>query len=156
MLKSRIAGEDLAPANGDRFDNINPATGEAICEVAAADATLVERAVEAAKEAQRKWVALAAAERGRVLNRVAALLRERKQELARLEVLDTGKPIQEAPEADIGSAADCFESTAGFATITNNNNLDFADTSTAGNAAITNNGSVSFFDRHGRARHHHQ
>jgi betaine-aldehyde dehydrogenase len=114
VLKSRIAGADRAPENGPRFPDINPATGETLYEVAAADAALVGEAVAAAKRAQREWTALPAAERGRVLNRVAGLLRERKMELARLEVLDTGKPIQEAPEADIGSAADCFEFFAGL------------------------------------------
>jgi betaine-aldehyde dehydrogenase len=114
LLKSRVAGEDLAPPAGARFENINPATGEVICEVAAADAGILDRAVEAAGEAQRVWIATPAAERGRVLNRVAAILRERRMELSRLEVADTGKPIQEAPEADIGSAADCFEFFAGL------------------------------------------
>ena len=74
-----------------------------------------------------QWVALPAAERGRVLNRVAAILRERKQELARLEVLDTGKPIQEAPEADIGSAADCFEFFAGLTQIVHGEHMPFGD-----------------------------
>ena len=77
--------------------------------------------------AQRQWVALPAAERGRVLNRVAAILRERKQELARLEVLDTGKPIQEAPEADIGSAADCFEFFAGLTQIVHGEHMPFGE-----------------------------
>src|SRR5262245_42482318 len=86
VLKSRIAGEDVAPAGGARFPDVNPATGEVVCEVAAADAALLDRAVEAAKAAQQRWVALPAAERGRVLNRIAAILRERKEELARLEV----------------------------------------------------------------------
>ena len=98
-----------------------------ICEVAAADAALVDEAVAAAKAAQRAWIALPAAERGRVLNRVAAILRERKQELARLEVLDTGKPIQEAPEADIGSAADCFEFFAGLTQIVHGEHMPFGD-----------------------------
>ncbi len=114
LLKSRVAGADVAPENGDRVDNVNPATGEVTCQVAAADAATLDHAVEAARIAQRTWVATPAAERGRVLNRVAAILRERKMELARLEVIDTGKPIQEAPEADIGSAADCFEFFAGL------------------------------------------
>jgi betaine-aldehyde dehydrogenase len=117
LLKSRVAGANRAPKGGRRFHNINPATAALICEVAEADSTLIDEAVEAAAKAQREWAARAPAERGRVLNRVAALLRERKQELARLEVRDTGKPIQEAPEADIGSAADCFEFFAGLTQI---------------------------------------
>jgi betaine-aldehyde dehydrogenase len=131
LLKSRIAGADLAPSKGERFEDINPATGEAICEVASADAAIVDHAVETAKQAQRNWIALAAAERGRVLNRVAALLRERKMDLARLEVLDTGKPIQEAPEADIGSAADCFEFFAGLTQIVQGEHIPLGETAFA-------------------------
>jgi betaine-aldehyde dehydrogenase len=131
LLKSRIAGTDLAPSKGERFEDINPATGEAICEVASADAAIVDHAVETAKQAQRNWIALAAAERGRVLNRVAALLRERKMDLARLEVLDTGKPIQEAPEADIGSAADCFEFFAGLTQIVQGEHIPLGETAFA-------------------------
>ena len=59
---------DLAPEGGPRFDDVNPATGEVICEVAAADAGLLDEAVAAAKAAQRQWIALPAAERGRVLD----------------------------------------------------------------------------------------
>lgn len=126
-LKSRIAGMDRAPADGARFDDINPATGEVICTIAAADAALVDEAVAAARAAQRQWIALPAAERGRVLNRVATILRERKMELARLEVLDTGKPIQEAPEADIGSAADCFEFFAGLTQVVHGEHMPFGE-----------------------------
>lgn len=131
ILASRIAGNDRAPPDGPRFENINPATGEAICTVAAADPALVDEAAAAAKSAQRQWIGLPAAERGRVLTRVAAILRERKQELARLEVLDTGKPIQEAPEADIGSAADCFEFFAGLTQILHGEHMPFGDTAFA-------------------------
>ena len=125
ILKSRIAGRDRAPEGGEHFANLNPATGETICDVAAADAALVDEAVSAAAAAQRIWRALPPAERGRVLHRVSALLRERKDVLARLEVRDTGKPIQEAPEADIGSAADCFEFFAGLTQIVHGEHMPF-------------------------------
>ena len=131
ILRSRIAGADRAPGVGDVFADINPANGEVICEVAAADAALVDEAVAAAKAAQRQWIALPAAERGRVLSRVAALLRERKMELARLEVIDTGKPIQEAPEADIGSAADCFEFFAGLTQVLHGEHMPLGESAFA-------------------------
>jgi betaine-aldehyde dehydrogenase len=53
--------------------------------------------------------------RGRVLMRAAQLLREQRDDLARLESLDAGKPISETPEADVDSAADCLEYFAGQA-----------------------------------------
>ncbi len=131
LLKSRIAGADRAPDGGNIFSDINPANGEVVCEVAAADAALVDEAVVAARKAQRQWIALSGAERGRVLSSVAALLRERKMELARLEVIDTGKPIQEAPEADIGSAADCFEFFAGLTQVIHGEHMPLSDSAFA-------------------------
>jgi betaine-aldehyde dehydrogenase len=55
------------------------------------------------------------AERGRILNRAAALLREHNDELSRLEVTDTGKPLQEALAVDVSSGADCVDYYAGLA-----------------------------------------
>ena len=122
-----LNGEETAPAGGARFQNMNPATGDMLCEVASATAATVDDAVESGRRAQKRWLATPAAERGRVLNRVAAILRERKMELARLEVLDTGKPIQEAPEADIGSAADCFEFFAGLTQIVHGEHIPLGE-----------------------------
>lgn len=127
LLTSWIAGAARASAAAERFENVNPATGEVICEVAAADPTLIDEAVAAARAAQAQWAAFPAAERGRVLNRVATILRDRKAELARLEVIDTGKPIQEAPEADIGSAADCFEFFAGLTQVVHGEHIPLGD-----------------------------
>ena len=58
---------------------------------------------------------MSGAERGRILNRAAGLLRDNNEELARLEVLDTGKPIQEAIAVDVLSGADAIEYYAGLA-----------------------------------------
>ena len=58
---------------------------------------------------------MSGAERGRILMRAAALLRERNDELAALEVQDTGKPWQEAQVVDVASGADCIEYFAGAA-----------------------------------------
>ncbi|HSK41634.1 MAG TPA: betaine-aldehyde dehydrogenase, partial [Arenibaculum sp.] len=55
------------------------------------------------------------AERGRILQRAAALLRARNDELAHLETLDTGRPIQETSVVDVASGADCIEYYAGMA-----------------------------------------
>ena len=63
--------------------------------------TEVERAVAAAKIGQARWAAMTGAERGRVMKRVADILRARNAELARLETLDTGKPIQETSVVDV-------------------------------------------------------
>jgi betaine-aldehyde dehydrogenase len=99
----------------ETFETINPATGEVLAVLEIAGQAEVDRAVAAAKRAQRAWAGTPGAERGRILKRVADLLRERNRELAELETLDTGKPIQETIAVDIISGAECFEYFAGLA-----------------------------------------
>jgi len=103
---------DHAPAgatSGATFPNINPATGATLCDVQTASAADVDRAVASAANAFADWSQRPAVERGRILQRAAQLLREHNDRLARLEVLDTGKPIQEASAVDVHSGADCLE-----------------------------------------------
>lgn len=110
-----INGAMVPAQSGATFGDVNPATGEEICRIAQADAADVDRAVAAAQAAQPAWAARSGTERGRILRRAAELLRERTDELARLESLDTGRPIQETPEADVASGADCLEYFGGLA-----------------------------------------
>lgn len=100
---------------GRRFTTTNPATGEPLAEVAEADASDVDAAVRSARAAQIDWAARPGVERGRILAAAAAAVRAHRDELARLECLDGGKPIAETPEADVDSAADCLEYFAGQA-----------------------------------------
>lgn len=110
-----IGGQYRQGTAGEFFDSLDPATGQVICRVAVAGAEDVEQAVAAAERGLRQWRALDGTARGRVLMRAAELLREHRDELARLESLDAGKPIAETPEADVDSAADCLEYFAGQA-----------------------------------------
>jgi len=110
-----IHGEVTPALSGEWFDTINPATEEVLARVAFANGSDVDRAVESARQGYAEWSAMTGAERGRVLNRAAAILRERNGELARLEVLDTGKPIAEASTVDVISGAECIEYFAGIA-----------------------------------------
>ncbi|MEJ8574358.1 betaine-aldehyde dehydrogenase [Microbaculum marinum] len=111
-LRNHIGGAHR-DGTGAAFVTINPTTGEPLAEVSAASPAEVDDAVKAAAVAQAAWIARPPAERARVLHRVSERLRDKRMELARIEVLDAGKPIQEVPEADIDSAADCFEFFAG-------------------------------------------
>ena len=97
------------------FRVVNPATGELLAELTADGAAHVDAAVDKALSAQRRWAALTGAERGRILQRAAQLLRERNAELAELETRNTGKPIQETRSVDVLSGADCLEYYAGLA-----------------------------------------
>ncbi len=110
-----IDGRLTDASTGETFATINPATGREICRVQNAGEADVQRAVDSAAKGLVAWSAMTGTERGRVLNRAARLLRERNRELAELEVLDTGKPIQEAETVDVASGADCLEYFAGIA-----------------------------------------
>ncbi|HEY7584389.1 MAG TPA: betaine-aldehyde dehydrogenase [Acidimicrobiia bacterium] len=110
-----IAGQRTDARSGETFETINPATGEVICQVQHAGPDDVDRAVASAREGFELWRELSGAERGRILNRAVALLRQYNEDLARLEVADTGKPWQEAVAVDVLSGADAIEYYAGLA-----------------------------------------
>lgn len=110
-----IDGSSTSATSGERFPTFNPATGEELAQVHQANDADVERAVASARAAFADWAGRTGAERGRILNRAAALLRERNDELARIEVADTGKPIAEASTVDVISGAEALEYFAGAA-----------------------------------------
>jgi betaine-aldehyde dehydrogenase len=110
-----IAGAHVDAASGETFDTLNPATNESICRVQLAGKDDVDRAVAAAQDGFATWSAMSGAARGRVLQKASELMRQRRDELARLETLDGGKPLSETPEADVDSGADCLEYFAGLA-----------------------------------------
>jgi len=103
---------------------INPATGTELALLAVDGPAQVNAAVERARAAQKEWRALTGAERGRVLQRAARLLRERNDELAELETRNTGKPIQETRAVDVISGAECLEYFAGVAAALAGEHLD--------------------------------
>lgn len=115
VLQNHIGGAYVAAQSGEAFATLNPATGEVLARVEIAGPAEVERAVEVARRGQAVWAAMTGAERGRILRRVADLLRRRNDELAELETRDTGKPIQETSVVDVISGADCIEYYAGLA-----------------------------------------
>ncbi|HSL25372.1 MAG TPA: betaine-aldehyde dehydrogenase [Acidimicrobiia bacterium] len=110
-----IDGGYVDATSGETFETINPATGEAIASVQHAGAADVDRAVRSARAGFEIWRDLSGTERGKVLRKAADLLRDRNEDLARLEVLDTGKPFQEAVAVDVLSGADCLDYYAGIA-----------------------------------------
>jgi betaine-aldehyde dehydrogenase len=106
------------------FATLNPATGEVLAHIEVAGPAAVDAAVAKARVAQKKWAAMTGTERGRILRRVADILRARNKELAELETRDTGKPIQETSVVDVISGADCFEYYAGVAPTLSGEHLD--------------------------------
>ncbi|MGX5914029.1 betaine-aldehyde dehydrogenase [Aliidiomarina sp. Khilg15.8] len=109
LLKNFIHGRYVDDGHESRFDVINPASGQVAYAVESASEGLLEDAIESAREGFAVWSKTPAIERARVLQRAAAMLRERNDELAKLEVLDTGKPWQEAVEVDVQTGADAIE-----------------------------------------------
>ena len=112
-----IDGREAGAVSGRTVTVMNPATGAAVASAPVADEQDVQRAVSAARRAfeEGPWPKMSASERGRVLLRVASLLRERVDSLAHLEVQNSGKPIRDA-RGEVLAAAECFEYYAGAAT----------------------------------------
>ena len=110
-----IAGAYVEDTEGAAFNSLYPATGEVIATLHSATPEIVERALQAAADAQADWAARPPVERGRILHRAAQIMRERNRDLSVLETLDTGKPLQETLVADAASGADALEYFAGFA-----------------------------------------
>ena len=109
-----IGGQWLAAAGGDKMQSFDPGTGRAFHDFAAGSADDVIRAVAAAKAAQPSWGRSKASDRGAILWRAAALLRDEAARFAVVESLDSGNPLQEA-EGDVAGAARAFEYYAGAA-----------------------------------------
>jgi betaine-aldehyde dehydrogenase len=110
-----VDGRYVEDSAGAPIKVIYPATGEVIAVLHEATASVVEAALASAKRAQGAWAAMKPVERSRILRRAADMIRERGEELALLETLDTGKPIQETRVADWPSGADSLEWFAGLA-----------------------------------------
>ena len=103
--------------SGKTFATVNPSTGEEICQVAEADAADVDKAVLAARAAfeQGPWKKVRASERGRLLHRLADLIEQNADALARLESMDNGKPLSIAKAVDVAKTVACYRYFAGWA-----------------------------------------
>ena len=110
-----IHGAYYKSNSGETFKTINPANGKVIANVDQANEEDVEKAINSAEQGFITWSSMTAVERGRILLKAVTILRERNDELAALEVMDCGKPLQEANCVDIHSGADVIEYYAGLA-----------------------------------------
>lgn len=114
LQKLYIHGAYVDSTEGQTFNAVNPANGEIIAELQAASVEDVNRAVASAASGQRVWAAMPAMARSRILRRAVDILRERNDELALLETLDTGKALSETTAVDIVTGADVLEYYAGL------------------------------------------
>jgi len=110
-----IGGEWIDASEGRTLPVEDPATGEALCEVANANPADALRALDAAVDAQADWAKVPPIDRGEILRRSFEKLTERADELALLMTLEMGKPLAES-KAEIAYAAEFFRWFAGEAT----------------------------------------
>jgi 4-guanidinobutyraldehyde dehydrogenase / NAD-dependent aldehyde dehydrogenase len=109
-----IDGRHVGAASGATFDCISPIDGRLLAQVAACGPEDVERAVAAARRSFEAgvWSSRPPAQRKRVLLRFAELIHQHREELALLETLDMGKPINDALKVDLAASVRCMSWTA--------------------------------------------
>src|SRR5437773_1684448 len=110
-----IGGELIASESGQWLESINPANEEKLGDVPQASAADVNRAAEAAEKAHPAWAAMEGKDRAKLLKKLAAKMREKTDEILRVEVVDTGNTITKM-RADVATAGDTLDFYAGFHT----------------------------------------
>ncbi len=110
-----IGGKFVAPAEGSYFPVVNPARGNRLAECAEGTAKDVDKAVAAARRAQKSWGALPGDARARYLYAIARIINKRERFFSVLESMDNGKPIRESRDIDIPLVIRHFYHHAGWA-----------------------------------------
>jgi aminomuconate-semialdehyde/2-hydroxymuconate-6-semialdehyde dehydrogenase len=108
QIKNFIDGKFVEPVGGKYLDNIEPATGKPYSQVADSGKEDVDLAVAAAETAFVDWSKKPAAERSKILLRIADVIERDLEKLSRAESIDTGKPLSLARSLDIPRAASNF------------------------------------------------
>ena len=114
--KTFIDGSWVDGTSGKTLQSINPATGEVIAEVQENSIEDVEKAIQSAKKSfyvTREWRDMDTQSRSDVLLKIADMIEEELEEIAKTESMDNGKPLREA-EADVDDAIHCFRYYAGL------------------------------------------
>lgn len=108
-----IGGKWVASSNGEYFDNISPIDGKAFTKAARGNKEDVNKALDAAHKAFPIWSKTGAAERSRVLLKIADIMEDNLELLARVETVDNGKALRETRAADLPLCVDHFRYFAG-------------------------------------------
>lgn len=103
-----IGGEFVPPIGGAYFDNTSPTNNQHIAKYPRSQKEDVEKAIDAAREAEKTWSKTSATERSNMLNKIADRLEANLEEFAIMETYDNGKPIRETINADLPLAVDHF------------------------------------------------
>ncbi|OLC19400.1 MAG: betaine-aldehyde dehydrogenase [Deltaproteobacteria bacterium 13_1_40CM_68_24] len=110
-----IGGRFVPAEDGATLPSLNPHDNTPLADVSMAGKVDIDKAVEAARAAFPKWSRTAAAERGRLLLKLAERMEEHAEELARLETLDTGHPLRDTRALDAPRTAATFRYFGGMA-----------------------------------------
>ncbi len=105
LVKNYIAGQWVESSTGETFPTISPATEETIADVTRSGKAEVDAAVQAAKTAYKEWRLTPAPRRGEILFRVARILEDRKEAIARIATQEMGKILAET-RGDVQEAID--------------------------------------------------
>lgn len=108
-----IHGGYTSATSGRTFETINPANGNVLATVQAAGREDVDRAVKSAQQGQKIWAAMTAMERSRILRRAVDILRERNDELAKLETSTPEKRIRKPQPSISLPVRTCWSTTPG-------------------------------------------
>ncbi|HMB97275.1 MAG TPA: aldehyde dehydrogenase family protein [Balneolaceae bacterium] len=108
-----IDGKFTPPVDGDYFDAISPVDGQPFAKVARSNEKDINLALDAAHKAKEEWGNTSATERSILLNKIADVMEENLEFLARVETIDNGKAIRETLNADLPLAVDHFRYFAG-------------------------------------------
>jgi len=108
-----IGGKWVAPLKGEYSTDLSPATGQPITQVPRSTTEDIELALDAAHAAKTRWGETSAAERARVLNKIADTIEANLEMLAVTESWENGKPVRETLAADLPLAIDHFRYFAG-------------------------------------------
>ena len=110
-----IDGRFVDAESGETQPTLNPHDNTVIAPVAMAGPADVDKAVAAAARAFPAWSRMPAADRGRILLKLADLIEANAEDLARLESLDTGHPLRDSRNLDVPRTAGCFRYFGGMA-----------------------------------------
>ena len=108
-----IGGEWVKPSSGEYFDNISPIDGKVFTQSARGNAADIEKALDAAHKAFATWSKESAAARSNVLLKIADIIEDNLEMLARVETIDNGKALRETRAADLPLCVDHFRYFAG-------------------------------------------
>ena len=113
QYENYIGGKWVAPVRGEYFDNISPVDGNSFTKIARSTAEDIELALDAAWAAAPSWNSSSVTERSNMLLKIANVMEENLETLARAETWDNGKALRETRAADLPLAIDHFRYFAG-------------------------------------------